>query len=511
MAEAPIPGEIIDISPPRKIRVETAISRFPIHRLSKKTAKLISVHRLDTGEETDIKWEVSFNSKVGQPGPLAYKIDTLVINRRFDEIGRPLPELIRLGSYSEICKILGLIPTGPNFEEIRRALAQNASAFIDAKIHFKSRDGYESYLDVNYNRYTLLVKGSKLPNGAKADAVYILLNQLYRDLLNSVEVRPLDYNYLICLAPGPQRLYELLSFQIFGALASGRPRAKMLYSEYCAYAPQKRYPDFDHVKRQMYKLHLPHRKSGYIEKVEYQRTKDAQGNCDWEMFYTPGPKAKTEFEAFTNRQLRQEPEIVAPPALPPPAPRRAPASPQLSENDAFLLAEMTRRGIAEKTARKLIVARKPDQEILDQLEYVDFIVSKDRRGKFDNPPGMCVWYVQENITPPADFLSSRKLRLFEEAQQAKNAARARQAQIELDYEEYQREQIRRYVSEMPVEKYREMYARRHAVNQRQFKFMTASQLDEVTKSSISAEVREKGLVAMLPVEEFARQWTGESR
>ena len=45
----------------------------------------------------------------------------------------------------------------------------------------------------------------------------------------------------------------------------------MLYSDYCKYAPQVRYGDFDHVKKQMYKLHVPHRESGYITKVDYQQ------------------------------------------------------------------------------------------------------------------------------------------------------------------------------------------------------------------------------------------------
>ena len=39
------------------------------------------------------------------------------------------------------------------------------------------------------------------------------------------------------------------------------------------------------------------------------------------------------------------------------------------------------------------------QEVIDQLEYVDFLVAKDRRGKFDNPPGMYVFYVRDNIAP----------------------------------------------------------------------------------------------------------------
>jgi hypothetical protein len=47
---------------------------------------------------------------------------------------------------------------------------------------------------------------------------------------------------------------------------------------------------------------------------------------------------------------------------------------------------------------------------MDQLEYGDFLVDNDRRGRFDNPPGLYVFYVRDNIAPPADFFSSRQRR-----------------------------------------------------------------------------------------------------
>lgn len=33
-------------------------------------------------------WQVSHNSRYGQPGPLAYKVDTHVVNRRIDKASR---------------------------------------------------------------------------------------------------------------------------------------------------------------------------------------------------------------------------------------------------------------------------------------------------------------------------------------------------------------------------------------------------------------------------------------
>jgi hypothetical protein len=76
---------------PNRIRVETALSRFPIHCLSKKGVVTIDLQRVNEAGEADFKWEVTYNSKHGQPGPLAYKVDTLVVNRLLDQLGRPPP------------------------------------------------------------------------------------------------------------------------------------------------------------------------------------------------------------------------------------------------------------------------------------------------------------------------------------------------------------------------------------------------------------------------------------
>jgi hypothetical protein len=48
----------------------------------------------------------------------------------------------------------------------------------------------------------------------------------------------------------------------------------------------------------MYKVHQPHVQSGYITKVHYEGTTDADGQPDWLLHYTPGPKAHAEYTAF---------------------------------------------------------------------------------------------------------------------------------------------------------------------------------------------------------------------
>jgi hypothetical protein len=291
----PHSGELYPLTP---IRVETAFSRYPVHRLAKKGTVQIEIEERDDAGALHGSWDVSYNSRFGQPGQLAYKVDTIVVNRRIDEAGRPLPKVIRLGSLRDICRELN-VNEGQATRNVKRALHQNASAYINAKITYTATDRSERFIEFGATRYDVVFTGKKLPDGRRADAVYIILHDLYRELLDGVQKRPLDYEYLKELPPAPQRFYELLSFQIYAALKHGRPRARLLYSEYCSYAPQVRYFDYEHVKKQMYKVHVPHRKSDYISAVELRGTEDREGRPDWEMLYTPGRRAKAEFRSFT--------------------------------------------------------------------------------------------------------------------------------------------------------------------------------------------------------------------
>src|ERR1700676_5387700 len=128
-----IPAELVDLLPLQTTRAETALSRFPIHNLTK--SEKIDIRIAQKGEtgETDIYWSVSPSRDFGEPRQLAYKLDTRLINRRIDEAARPIPKVIRLGSLREICKELEL-SAGKAGSDVKSALQQNASAFITAKV-----------------------------------------------------------------------------------------------------------------------------------------------------------------------------------------------------------------------------------------------------------------------------------------------------------------------------------------------------------------------------------------
>ena len=193
------------------LRTETVLSRFPIHNLTKHGRVTIRIRRNTAQGELDCLWDVSYNEHYGQPGPLAYKLDMIVINQLLDALPRPVPCMLKVGSLRQIALLLDVNTSGRQQGHLKSAFHQNASAYIVAKLRYRGRDGSARRLEAGFTRYSVLFTGERLPDGTIADAVYLLLSEPYREVLNHAPVRPLDYAYLKALTPTAQRFYELLS------------------------------------------------------------------------------------------------------------------------------------------------------------------------------------------------------------------------------------------------------------------------------------------------------------
>jgi hypothetical protein len=356
-------SEQLELIPQNTIRIETALSRFPVHKLARQRGSImIDIRETTSAGEIKTKWEVSYNSKHGQPGPLAYKLDTLIVNRRIDDERPSIPKIIKLGSLSEVCRELGMPASGKNTNHIRKALRQNAFAGITAKITYRATDGAERSIEADFTRYSVIFTGERFPDGRKANAVYLILNDVYMKVLNEAQTRPLDYNYLRDLPPAAQRFYELIGFQIYAVLKHERPRARLLYSDFCTRAPQTRYFDWEHVRKQMYKVHAPHLKSGYLAKVEFQEQQTECEETDWLMLYTPGRRAEAEFREASRKPRRlPRPQATKPsnetPAYLQPTitePRSAAATHDADAASEQLVSQLVSFHLAETTARELV-------------------------------------------------------------------------------------------------------------------------------------------------------------
>jgi hypothetical protein len=221
-----------------------------------------------------------------------------------------------------------------------------------------------------------------------------------------------------------QRLYELLSFKIFGALNRGNDRASYLYSDFCKCAPLTRYDEWERVKKQLYKLHQPHRESGYITKVEFEEAVDEEGRPDWLMLYTPGRKAKHEFKVFTTKK----PQILpgAPPRL---------VDSKTEERKPVAESELVARmrdelGISAAVGRALEAAHAG--RCLDWCEAKKY--SKELSGK---GAGYFVKAISEGWELPASYSTVKKRISTREKEKSERIEReAREAYQELFEESY---------------------------------------------------------------------------
>ena len=280
------------------IRVEMESLKFPIHNLTKKEGLTIDVQGVDK-QDREFHWQVSSNAKYGHPGELAYKLDTIIVNRRIEVAGKIKPKIIKLGSLRGICRELGVNESLAS--KVKDALLQNASAFIRAKFTYRTAEGTETSLEKAFTRYKLVFVGQTLSDGRKANGVFIELDKDYLELVNSANTRPLDYNYLRELTPSSQRFYELVSSKIFPALKHNLPYVKYLYSSFCASAPLTRYFDGRVAKKQMHKVIKSHKDSGYLEQVEFYEVV-TNGQFDLVMHLVPGKRAKAEYTQFYLKQ-----------------------------------------------------------------------------------------------------------------------------------------------------------------------------------------------------------------
>ena len=425
-----------ELIPQNIIRVETALSRYPVHRLARHGSMSIEIRDQSDDGETLIKWEVSPSANYGQPGPLAYKIDTLIVNRRIEEASRPIPKIIKLGSLRDICEELG-ISEGRNREKIKNALRQNAFAGITAKFRYRGNDGSERTLEADFNRYSVVFTGEELPNGRRANAVYLVLNEIFMQVLDGAQTRPLDYEYLKDLNPSAQRLYEILSYRIYAAIRNGRSHARLVYSELCTYAPLTRHEDWESVRSQMNKIHAPHKESGYIASVEFEEIFDRDGKTDWVMIYTPGDKARDEYRTFSQQGGPRTLHVDLPAnstlaSLTFDEPPEAEPTP--------LERELIVRGISRRTAAQL-VQRYPAARIASQIERFDWSKAQEPKSIAKSDGGFLAEAIRNDYPMPKGFesaadrekrLAEEKLKKQQEREKAQQARAAKHREAELD-------------------------------------------------------------------------------
>jgi hypothetical protein len=99
------------------------------------------------------------------------------------------------------------------------------------------------------------------------------------------------------------------------------------------------------------------------------------------------------------------------------------------------IAALVEHGVTPAKASAL--ARTYDADtVLDQIEYSDFLIAKDRRRKFDNPAGFIIYTIENAIPVPPDFVTSRRIRQEEQQGLMELEENARRLELEELYDQW---------------------------------------------------------------------------
>jgi replication initiator protein A/DnaA-like protein len=394
-----------DLLPQESIRSEVNFLNYPFFALSDADVK----RRTETeyrdviqrgNQRLEIQWNVAAHQKYGYPSPFDRKVHR-AIEYIISQQSPPIENPIRLGSLASLAKLIGLrvskrgAAPGWFYDQIREAILRIKHTAIESRGTFYHKDKGKRILDTFslYDRAVFV--GEEFDNGEIADTNYLYLGSWYLENINSRYVKPLDYTYYRTLKrPISARLYELLGVKFYG-----NTFINYRYSNLCQLLPVTRYQYFARAKQQLEQAHQELIRTGFLENVEWVKVKNDPH--DWLINYFAGERAKKEIQQAIEQGKRgNDQEALSPPddlglgQMP-----LATSTPQQAEYDVNdVVVALQNFGILKKTAKRL-AKNHPEQNVLEKLELVQWLIDTKSPLVSKNPQGFLVKALDEGYLP----------------------------------------------------------------------------------------------------------------
>jgi hypothetical protein len=371
---------------------------------------------------------------------------------------------IRFTGY-QMLKELSLTYSGENYDDINRWGQRMADTTITSEqvIYLAARKKYANKT-VHVFRSFLRSGKSSEDGSSRAEYYEVMLEDWLLENLNQSYVIPEDFNtYRQLKRPTAKGIFGYL--HLWFHASQGRPVEKD-YTELCMMLNIPTYRHLSKIRETMGRSLDELTAVGYLSAWDIRPMVTKEG---FKLVLQPG-NGLLHVLAISQRKHIEEsrqPETAmddAPPETPP------------GEQQKVIQALM-QRGISETKAQAM--ARKQDAAvILDQIEYAEYLLGRDRRGKIENPAGFLIYTIENKTPVPESFVTSRR----REQHQAATAIQA----AEQSYEEFVRGEIEREL-------------------ERRF---PGAEIEQKLKLVISNRVRGEEAFRLVPVEQ-QRAWAQE--
>lgn len=323
-------------------------------------------------------------------------------------------------SGADMIKLLRLRKGGFHYDEINDWCKRMVATTImsQASIFMADRRQYATDTFHVFDRVVLV--GEEMNDGTRSEFYQVHLSQWQLTNLNQGYLLPLDFNaYLKLKRDIAKALFGHLSVWFY---ASRGQSVEKKYPDLCQLLNVRAYPHLSKARAVLEPSLDELTEIGYLSSWEMIRT--SRGS-DFKLMLSPGKRLLSlpNFSSVVNPEARAALEARLP----------------------GWVGELVARGVTERKARQLALDIPDEQAVSDQIEYAEYLIQQDRRGrvKISNPAGFFIWAVENNLSVPAEFETSRKRRLRDAQHQADGEHRSRVLQLETQYDEFCQAQIRK--------------------------------------------------------------------
>jgi len=347
--------------------------------------------------------------------------------------------------------------SGKNYREIDEWLNVMASTTIisEGAVYLA---GKKRWVKDRFHVFDRAVSfGKELESGVLADKNYIWLSEWQLENINNNHLIPVDLEVYRQLKNHiAKTLVPLLQIWLFASQKEGTFEKR--YEELSQILSIREYHQISRIKEQLSPSLDELQQHGYLASWAIEQTTDQTG---YKIIFRHGEK----FHRDRRRRLLRKDSTSLPqagePVLEERFARRRPRQAHLDlrpEVDFTLMAELTKRGVGESGARKLLTKLPSDRPIIDLLEWGDEEIAR-QPGKIRNAAGFYIRLLEEHSAPPPTFESSRQRKARQEAEFAQQRVLQEQEEVRFRQEQAQRALAEARLNALNREQYEALHAK----------------------------------------------------
>ena len=458
---------------PEFIKIEKNLASLgffsPSHkRISGVRQKVVAMSREMNGKRVEARATILPSAQYGLP-TTADQDTYLAILKLATEMYRRHGRVTNPISFTsaEILRIQGKsCVSGYHYKELLEQLMRIKTSTIvsEGTVYFAGRKVWAKDAFNVINRLVLL--GTTMEDGTVADKHYVWFSDWQIENINSNYLLPIDYDSYKQLRNHIAKiLVPLLQIWLYASREQGCFEKR--YEEICQFLNIRAYQHQSKIKEKLGPSLDELTAHGYLSSWRLERTSDG---ADYKIVLYHGEKFHRDLRrraspaglnsANNSNQTQVDTRSLAP------APnfsrtngvKRTPKAEQRTVPvvDDNALKALIERGISPERSHELLSTAGDSQQIIDQLEWGDYLIARSGAGKFYNPPGFYVRLIESKVAPPDHFETSHKKRLREEAHRAHTQTIQERAALELKYLEYRQLEVDKYLDEkVPPQAYQE--------------------------------------------------------